>query len=303
MSIRVSLFLLLLITIPQEGMAGDYFAVTPSGSTEVVFAGDSSEIVGQISSKCIDVKWIVISTSSNSVVCEAPLSMGQSVLGQLALGNSYSTPPRRFYRFNLSEIGGVTRVQASGWMETQMPFGQIKRFDFSGAEFHNSIMGFMAAAGGKLPLGTTFPNHVYIGFNMENIQNGKYRALKVTEVLPNTAASRAGLEIGDLVTRIAGRNFKDDEQYLEAVAKAAKSETYKLELNRNNQTITLTLDREFRPPYTEQVVASNPNSKKSESLASSTSVADELAKLLKLKEQGVLNQAEFDAQKAKLLSQ
>lgn len=184
-----------------------------------------------------------------------------------------------------------------------MPFGQVQRLDFSGVDFHNSIMGFMVSAGGKFPVGTIFPNHVYIGFNMENIQNGKYRALKVTEVIPNTAASRAGLEIGDLVTRIAGRNFKDDEQYLEAVAKAAKSETYKLDVNRNNESITLTLDREFRPPYAESVIPNNEPAKKPMPAVSSTSVADELAKLLKLKEQGVLNQAEFDAQKEKLLAQ
>lgn len=38
-------------------------------------------------------------------------------------------------------------------------------------------------------------------------------------------------------------------------------------------------------------------------VAQSVSVADELTKLLKLKEQGILTQTEFDSQKSKLLNQ
>ena len=67
--------------------------------------------------------------------------------------------------------------------------------------------------------------------------------------------------------------------------------------------MTLTLDREFRPAYVEEVLAEAEPLKTPSTGAPSSSVADELAKLLKLKEQGVLTQEEFDSQKLKLLTQ
>lgn len=298
---RNVLLTLTLLAAPTICIGGEIFAVTPSGATEMIFPSKPPAVVSQISNKCMDTQWKVASTSSNEVICEAPLSMGQSIMGQMLLGNSYSTPPRRFFRFNVVETAGTSRVQASGWMETQMAFGQVKRVDFSGAEFHNSVMGFLSSAGGKFPIGTRFPNHVVMGFNAENIQQGKYGALRVKEVMANTPAERAGLQIGDVVERIADRRFKNDEEYLEAIAKAAKSATYKIGASRNGESISLTLDREFRPPFAEAVVA-QPSANTDSVQPMSASVADELAKLLKLKEQGVLTQAEFDAQKAKLLA-
>lgn len=300
MMTRNALLTLTLLSAPTVCIASDFFAVTPSGAAEMMFPGNTPSVVAQISSKCMDAQWKVASTSSNEVICEAPLSMGQSIMGQMLLGNSYSTPPRRFFRFNVLETAGVSRVQASGWMETQMAFGQVKRADFSGADFHNSVMGFMSSAGGKFPVGTRFPNHVVMGFDAENIQHGKYGALRVKEVKANTPAERAGLQVGDVVERIADRKFKNDEEYLESLAKAAKSATYKIGVTRNNESIILTLEREFRPAFAEAVVA-QPIAATTTAQPLPVSVADELTKLLRLKEQGILTQAEFDAQKARIL--
>jgi hypothetical protein len=302
MSSHKHLLFVTLLCAPLLAIAGDFFAVTPSGTPEMLFPGKALEVVGQLSSKCMDAHWKVINASGNEVVCEAPLSMGQSIMGQMLLGNSYSTPPRRFFRFNVVEIAGVSRVQASGWVETQMPFGQVKRVDFSGADFHNNVMGFMGAAGGKFPVGTTFPNHVVMGFQSERTQRGKYLALLVKEVTPNTPAFRAGLQSGDVIDRIAGRRFKDDQEYLEALAKAAKAPTYKIDVVRNDKSVELTLDRDFRPTFTEMVVAKPESMPQSTTAAQPTSVADELVKLSNLKDEGVLTQDEFEAQKAKLLA-
>ena len=285
----------------SPAFANKPFAVTPSGKPEMNFSGSAVETSSALANKCMDASWSVVKSSPQEVVCEAPLTAGRSMVTQMLLGNSYSTPPRRFFRFNIAESGGISRVQSSGWVETQMPFGQVQRVDFDNAEFHNSIMSFLGSAGGKPPIGTTFPNHVVMGVEVDNVQNGKSRALRVKNVMPNLPAERAGILAGDLIVKIAGRDFKNDGEYFEAIEKAAKSTTFKMDIVRNTEKLSVTLDREFRPGTTDTAIAkmaptppdqpSRPNS-----------VADELSKLLMLKQQGALTEAEFEAQKTKLLS-
>ena len=287
-------------SLASPALADKFFAVTPSGAAEMVYPDKPAGVVGKLSSKCIDVKWTVVSSSTNEVVCEAPLNMGQSIMGQLLMGNSYSTPPRRFFRFNVAEINGVSRVQASGWMELQMAFGQTKRTDFSGPEFQNSIMNFMGAAGGKFPVGTTFPNHAFMGFDSDDTVVDKHQVLRVTKVTPGLPADKAGLRVGDVVTRIAGKRFKAMDDYLDATAKAAERSTFEIEVLRDGKPIKLTLERSFRPSWTEAVVATAEASEPARS-AGSLSVADELTKLAKLKADGALTDAEFESQKRKLL--
>lgn len=284
-------------------LADKYFAVTPSGGTEMLFPDKPNVVVGQLSAKCIDVKWTVVSSGSNQVVCEAPLNMGQSMLGQMLLGNSYSTPPRRYFRFNVAEIGGISRVQASGWMEVQMAFGQINRTDFSGASFHNGMMNFMATAGGKYPTGTTFPNHAALGINVQDVQQGKYTAFQITEIFPGSAAARAGLQLGDVISEIAGKRFKNVDDYLDATAKAAGKATYSIVLSRDGKSMSVTVERAFRPAITETTVANADPAPLPTAPTQALSVADEIAKLAKLKDEGLITPAEFDAQKEKLLGQ
>jgi hypothetical protein len=286
---------------PSAALADKYFAVTPSGATEMLFPDKPQIVSGKISSRCIDLHWTVTSSTSNEVTCEAPLNFGQSVLGQMLMGNSYSTPPRRFFRFSVNEINDISRVQATGWMELQMAFGQMKRTDFSGPEFHNGAMNFLGSAGGKPPVGTTFPNHVLIGFDSDDTKMGDYQALRVTSIAPGMPAEKAGMKVGDVVSRIAGKRFKTSDAYLDATAKAAETTTYQVEVYRDGKPVMLSLERAFRPTWTEQVVASAVADERPVQAATSMSVADELAKLAKLKADGVLTEAEFEAEKKRLL--
>ena len=290
-------------TIPAPAYADEFFAVTPSGATEMLFAETPEQTVGLLTSKCIDVKWTVMSSSQTEVVCEAPMSFGQSLLGQLAMGNNYSTPPKRFFRFNLASINGVSRVQASGWMELQMAFGQIRRTDFSGPEFHNSIINFLSAAGGRLPVGTTFPNHVFLGIDGAVEGRSADSGFNVNVVVPDGAAAKSGVMVGDTITKIAGKKIKSEENFMDAVAKAAKTSSFEIEVLRTGKLIKLNVPAVFRPAFAEATVPKKPI-ETAVIISPSTgmlSVADEIAKLAKLRLEGLITEDEFQAEKSKLL--
>lgn len=289
-----------ILAAASPALADKILAVTPSGAAEMLFPENALAVTGKLSSKCIDVKWTVTSSSSTEVVCEAPMNMGQAIMGQLLLGNSYSTPPRRFFRFNVAEINGISRVQASGWMELQMAFGQTKRQDFSGPEFQNGAMRFMGAAGGKFPPGTTFPNHVALGVDVETVAMGKLIGLRLTKITPGSAAEKAGLQLGDVVSAVAGKRFKNPDDYLDATAKAAAKPNYEIEIMRDGKAIKVTVERAFRPVWAEQVTPAVVLAPAPASTAP-LSVADELSKLAKLKSDGIITDAEFETQKKKLL--
>lgn len=267
----------------------------------MMFSGKPEDVVGRLSGRCIDSKWTVTSSSATELVCEAPLNFGQSVLGQLMMGNSYSTPPRRFFRFNAATVNGVSRVQASGWMELQMAFGQMKRTDFAGPEFQNSIMLFMLSAGGKYPVGTTFPNHAYLGTEYQPVQNGKTYGMTITSLDADAPGSRSGLLVGDTIVSIAGKKFKSTGDILDGFAKGAKTDVYPVTVLRSGREMTVSVARGFKQPSTE-VVAAVVDANSASAPTASNSLADELGKLAKLKADGVLSDAEFQTQKAKLLA-
>lgn len=297
--------ILLLLATGQSALADDFFAVTPSKTAEVIFSDNSRDAVSKLSSRCIDAHWTIISSSETELICEAPLNFGQSVVGQLLLGNSYSTPPRRFFRFNVGSINGVSRVQASGWMELQMAFGQTRRTDFGGPEFQNSIFGFLMSAGGNLPVGTTFPNHAMMGVEGEFSSDGHSPGYKVRQVAPNSPASVADVQISDTISRVAGKQVKNEGALLDALAKAAKSPTYKVEVFRAGAPVSLELARAFRPTVIEEVkpVEIIESVSVASRYTTQSSFADEMIKLAKLRDDKILTEEEFQARKAKLLAQ
>ena len=304
------LFFIFAFTVTTPALADKFFAVTPNGAVEADFADKSETVVGKISSRCIDSGWTIVSSSQSSVTCEAPLSGTQSFVGQLLMGNAYSTPPKRYFQFNSSPGKGYTRVQASGWMELQMAFGQIKRTDFSGAEFANGMLAFMVGAGGQLPIGTTFPNHALMGVGFDVKQVGKLKGLQITSVADGSAASEAGLNVGDLVIKIAWKSVSNQNDMIDALSRATKTENYDVEFDRDGKAQKVSLRRAFRDPVTALNLATSDTSAEPANLAArptpapvAVSVADELAKLVKLRDQGVLTPLEFDAQKKKLLGQ
>lgn len=228
-------------------LADEIYAVTPSGAPEQLFDGTAKDTVGKLANRCMDARWQIVTTTENQLVCEAPMSFGQSLMGTLLMGNSYSTPPRQFFRFNVVEINGQSRVQVSGWMELQMAFGQTRRTDFAGAPFYNGAMTFLSGAGGKYPHGTVFPNHAWLGAQFDTVPVGKEAHLRITSFDEGSPAQASGMAVGDEITRIAGKKFKDLGSLLDAMAAAAKTDSYKVAYERGGKVQEAVVRRAFRP--------------------------------------------------------
>lgn len=283
--------------------ADEPYAVTPSGRTEAVFDLAVVATSDRIANGCGDLGWTLVSSTSTMVVCEAQMNTLQSVLATLAIGNQYSTPPKQYLRFNIAGLQSGSRVQATGWIETQMAFGQVRSEEMSSSNYHNNVMDFFRAVGGQFPAGTTFPNHAYFGSAFEPAEESK--GLRLTEIEANSPADLGGLQRGDVLTRLARERIKSSGDLLDGLRKAAKEPQYEVEIERNGQPMKVTLSRVFRPAAEGPILAdapADPGPALVQSVAA-PSVADELAKFAKLRDDGIITADEFEAQKAKLLSQ
>lgn len=293
-----------LATVAAPALADEPYAMTPSGLTEAFFDLPVVATSDKIANGCFDMGWTMVSSSTTTVVCEAQMGTLQSVLSQLFLGNQYSTPPKQYIRFNLAGVGPSTRVQATGWIETQMAFGQTRTEEMSSAHYHNNVMNLFSALTGRFPPGTTFPNHAYLGTGFaETDGNG----LVVTEVAADSPAEQAGIRVGDVITRLAKERIKTGNDVLDGLRKAAKNPTFRIEFVRAGTEMEAEVTRRYRA----DVVAPDPaelakltvhlEPEKSD-IVMPLSVADELAKFAKLRDDGIISAEEFAEQKALLLN-
>jgi len=288
---------------PTMAKADQIIAMTPSGAAEALFPGMPEATSSALANVCINRSWTVQSSTPTVVICEAPMNFGQSLAGQLLMGNSYSTPPRRFFRFNIADFQGHSRVQLSGWMELQMAFGQVRRTDFTDVAFHNSAMNLLVGSGGQYPQGTIFPNHAVLGVGLEAASMPQTGA-KITSVEAGSSAEVAGLHVGDVVTRLDGERIKKVDDLWDGLAKASKLASFPVEVYRGSQRMTVTVPTKMRPEVGVPVWPDAPHVASAAPVATApSSLADELAKFAKLRDDGVITPAEFDTQKAKLLAQ
>lgn len=282
------------------------FAVTPGGRGEAIFDKPVDDTLSTLSNLCMNKGWSITTSTTSQLTCEIQLSMGQSIMGQLLMGNSYSTPPRQFVQFSIGEIGASSRVQVSQWVELQMAFGQVRRNEINTPAAINSEISFLLEAGARLPPGTRFPNHVVVGVDGTDTPHEGKQGYRVNKIAENSSAHRAGVQEGDVIYEIAGKRWKDFNGYLDATEKAAKATSYPIKLERAGQRHTLTLTSDFRPSIVAPAVAA------AEEVTSPPvtltpvgnigSIADEIAKLAALRTQGILTESEFQAQKARLLT-
>ena len=290
------------ILLAQPAIADEPFAVTPSGATEAYFDLGITDTSDMLANKCVDLGWQMISSTDTTVVCEVPVSFGTRLLSALA-GPKYATPPRQFFRFNLAGAHGLTRAQASSWQEVQTAFGQNQRTDLASDNYHNNVMGFFKTIGGIFPPNTTFPNHAAIktGYRfVEEPENG----MLLSEVEPDGPFGRAGLIEGDLVTKVAGERIKDNDDLSDGLHKAIEEATFKVELRRNGEKMSLMVPRVFNEnvgPLPEPSFVEASSAAQTTIVQNELSVADELAKFADLRNAGIISDQEFEVQKARML--
>ena len=299
---RTVIFLSLFF-LAAPAAADEPFALTPSGATEAFFDMSVVETSDHVANSCLDFGWTMISSTSTMVICEVPLPVGQNILSALA-APKYATPAREYLRFNLTALNGYSRIQASGWRETQTAFGQTQRTDLQTENYHNNVMGFFIVIGGLYPPGTEFPNHAAMNIDYEFVTEPR-KGLIIADLDSDGAFASAGLQKGDIVTRIARERIKNNNDVSDGLHKATKSESFDLEFYRGNQKMDVAVAVSFRPtagPLPEPIAAEpEPAVVATTIIQSEISVADELAKLASLRDAGILSEEEFVDQKTKLL--
>lgn len=285
-------------------LADEPFAVTPNGRAEMMFDVTAIETADLLAGSCMNNNWAIKEQSPQHVLCEAPPTFGQSLLANLSMGNSYSTPPRLYYRFSIVQLSNETRVQANGWMGLQTAFGQNREMETNVKGFHNNAMDLMRTAGGRFPEGTIFPNHAYIGVNMDYTEAPK-KGMVITALEPDSPLADAGLREGDVLYRVAGERWKGYNDIYDGLHKAAKEPSYEVQFYRGGDRQEVTVDRMYRaevgPPAIENPPFGSDEPTQTVVVQNEMSAADELAKFADLLSQGIITQEEFDAQKSKLL--
>lgn len=277
-----------------------------------VAAGEASS---KIASQCMTNGLTVVSSTAGEVTCQLQMNAMKSALTQALIGNSYSTPPQTFVRFTVTQIGNDARVQANEWVETQMAFGQMRRSDLTNDDVHNDLMNFLEVAGASYLPGTSFPNHAYLGAfgggTMVDYKGKSTAGIKLSGAAKEGALVKAGTIDGDILVAINGKTFKTNHEVEKRLKGIALDSPMNVTVIREGKALTLNTTALRRPtiaPSTDVAAAFTPASDQGNPVTSiaqtdrrSVSVADEITKLLALKDKGILTDAEFQVQKASLL--
>jgi putative serine protease PepD len=87
--------------------------------------------------------------------------------------------------------------------------------------------------------------HSYVGVELN--QNSTSGGAQITLVTPNSPASTAGLQGGDVVTAINGKTVSSTEQFIETIDNYPPGQKLTLKINRNGSSKTVTVTLGNRP--------------------------------------------------------
>lgn len=244
-----------LVLASSNAVAFEKQATTPSGRPEMVFAFTPlNTAVSQVSSGCMDNGWAVFSQTNNQVVCEVPMGIWQSVLTNMVIGNQYSTPAKQYVRVSLTQVGDHTRAQTQSWAETQMAFGQIQQQPYNDDGTYNNMLMFLAKSGAQFPIGTTFTSAPYLGVDGEagSWQNGRRQAFgwTLTSVVENAPAQKLGIQVGDVITKVNNRTFRDEKGLDTLLDRARVGQPLTITVMRSGVEQTFSTIAEGRPTIT-----------------------------------------------------
>jgi len=191
----------------------------------------------------------VTSSSDNQVTCESQMNMTQSVLTQMAIGNSYSTTPRQFVQVSLAQIGEDVRTQATSWVETQMAFGQVNRMQTDQSNKQkNDLQRFLFGAGGVPADSAVVSDQKYLmGFmsfdwndttaeTYDGDFGGRPHGVYISEVTPGLPAELSGLQVCDRLVSIDRQRVSSTE-----AIPASTSAKRRVVVDRNGEELELTI--------------------------------------------------------------
>lgn len=283
--------------------------VTPSGASETMFGIPAKEAISSITNQCMEMGWRIESVSDNQAVCRIESERGRSgrlasIVGAVPFVSGKRDVQAQYVRFSASTIApGVSRAQAVGWTMEDKTFGKAEETEIKSARFHDNMIVLMLGAGGQLPKGTSFPNHALLDLSGESREVNGEIGYYVVRVGGNGPAAEAGISEEDLIVRVAGRRVRDFDSLQLGLEKAAQRSEFEVEFFRRGKIEVSRVQTRFRPTVAEDIAPKALSSDIANTTrAPEASIADELSKLAKLKEQGLLTQKEFDDEKRKLLA-
>lgn len=296
-----------LIAAPAPA-AAERLYITPSGMAETVFVNTShEEAANKIANTCASAGWAV-TREMMAVKCEPKMNLFAQALTNALTAPRYASSVREFMHFSLTPDGRQTRVQARHFQSHTTAFGQYNETDITTDESFNARMSVMGNAGATLPVGTSFGRRPWWGVNWEETKATIFgqakRLVQVTHVTVGSPADRAGIQPGDMLFKVNGKECRDTKSCIKAGDGVRIGEAFNFQIIRAGEQVNITFTAESRPIVTElegcnDICLTPPTG--SSASDKSNSFARDLENLHSLYKAGALTAAEFDAAKKRVL--
>jgi len=97
----------------------------------------------------------------------------------------------------------------------------------------------------ELAFETNIPQGGYLGIQMEPVEGGK--GVRIVQVMPNTAASKAGLKKDDVILKIEGQEIDEQKKVFDVLSKTRPGDVVKMVVQREDEEVKLSATLGKRP--------------------------------------------------------